>query len=276
MAQPDHYPVRNVDIAEVIEDIRQFFLDPNHWVYRSRGTPSDIAPTSVFHVGQLEVLFEDKHFHFRTNAALLRLRTEGFLVSEDVPYDGGVATLVWRPRVRYTRRLISDHIKLMNEYSSESMNKATGAYAETLTLLGLSRLGLKLLSRNTRSFGGQVWTQSDHNLDFILEGGGRTFGVEVKNTWAYFPTDELVTKLRICEHLRITPLFVARHRHSGQWDAVRDAGGMLYIFKSKLFPPGQEEMTRRIWRQMRLPVTVWNDWPVAFYNTIEPFLGQLS
>ena len=53
----------------------------------------------------------------------------------------------------------------------------------------------------------------------------------------------------------------------------------MFIFKSKVFPPGQDVLTKRIWQEMRLPVAVWNDFRPQFYNTIDKFttgLGVLS
>jgi hypothetical protein len=157
------------NLAKVMEDVRQFFVDPDHWIYRSRGTPSLIGPDAVLHVGQLEVLFEDRHFHFRTNAAVRRLREEGFLREQVVAYDGSSAIIVWRPGLRYTKRLVTRHVSLIKEYSSEALNKATGSYAETLTLLGLRGLHLDLVGRNTREYRGNVWKETDHDLDFIFE-----------------------------------------------------------------------------------------------------------
>jgi len=268
--------VSEADIADVVDDVRDFFLNPNHPIFTSRGTPSSIRPDSVYHVGQLEVLFEDRHFHFRTTRAVRRLREEGFLRGEQVAFDGNRVIVVWRRNLRYTKRSIQDHVRLVREYSSDAINKATGDYAEILTDLGLTKLRFEVVSRNSREYRGQRWDATEHDLDFIAERQGVAFGVEVKNTWPYFPPDELAIKLRLCAHLGLRPLFIARHRHSGQYEAVRNAGGLLYIFKSKVFPPGQEELVRRIWRQMRLPVIVWNEWRPQFYTTIQSFIDRLS
>ncbi len=261
------------EIAPVIDEVREFFLNPEHWIYTSRGTPSDISPNFVYHIGQLEVLFEDRYFHFRTNKAVRRLRNEGFLADREVKIDGTSAILVWRHNVRYMSRLAAEHEQLIQQYSSETMNKATGDYAETLTLLGLSRLHFDLIARNSREYRGVAWDVTEHDLDFILEKDGVGYGVEVKNTWKYFPADELAIKLKMCKHLNLRPLFIARNRHSGQWNTVKAAGGLLYIFKSKVFPPGYEHLTKQLWLRMRLPVANWNDWPGQFYPTMTKFVA---
>ncbi len=263
------------DHADVVADVRDFFKDPRHWIYTSKGSPFEITPDSVYHIAQLWVLFEDSHFHFRTQRAIRDLRSQGFLSEREVKISGTTRSLVvWRSNVRYVERAIKAHVDLMTEYSAPTLTKATGDYAETLVLLGLSRLQLSLISRNSNSYKGKTWTETEHDLDFIMEKDGSGFGVEVKNTWDYIPTDELDVKLRLCEYLGLRPLFVVRHRHSGQWDLVRKKGGMLYIFKSKIFPPGYNQLTQSIWQQMRLPVAAWNDWPRQFYPTLEKFIEK--
>jgi hypothetical protein len=55
---------------------------------------------------------------------------------------------------------------------------------------------------------------------------------------------------------------------------MQEAGGLLYIFKTKIFPPGQEPLVDRIWQQMRLPIDIWTDWHGQFYKTIAAFLNR--
>jgi len=261
-------------LQEVIEDIREFFLNSQHWVYRSPGTLSQVSPDSVYHVTQIEVLFEDRHFHDRTYRALQQLLKDGFLRSRAVTVWDTSTILLWRSNVRYVERAIKSHLELMSRYSSQQMNKATGDYAELLTLMGLSRLHLDLVSRNSNSYRGKVWTASGHDLDFVMERDGLAYGIEVKNTYNYFPDHELEIKLKMCEYLELVPLFVVRHRHAKQWTLTRQHRGLLDVFKSKILPPGQSVLAQEIWQQMRLPVTVWSDWPGQFYPAIAKFLQE--
>ena len=231
-----------------------------------------IRPDSVYHVTQLEVLFEDTHFHFRTRRVVQILRASGFLSEREVSFHGTTATIVWRSNVRYVERAIAAHSRLMSEYSSETMNKATGDYAEILVPLGLARLHLDVIDRNARSYRNKIWTETGHDLDFIVEKDDVGYGVEVKNTWIYIPFDELNVKLKMCKFLGIRPLFIVRHRHEGQWRLVQQEQGMLYIFKSKIFPPGHIDLTRSIWEEMRLPVIIWNDLRPNFYTVVGNFI----
>ena len=137
-------------------DVREFFTYPNHWIYQSKGTPSNVHPDSVYHVSQLEVLFEDKYFHWHTSAAVRDLRASGFLSARSVPIHRTQAIVVWRKRNnRYVQRKIRSHTRIIGEYSADTLNKATGDYAETLVLLGLRGLHLELAGKSANSYKGE-------------------------------------------------------------------------------------------------------------------------
>jgi len=265
----------SVSLASVVQDLKRFFTDPAHEVYISGGTPSNVTPSSIYHIMQLEVLFEDKYFHWLTNLAITEMRQTGFLSSIEVDIGSGAkSTLVWRSNVRYVRRQIETHKSLLAEYSSPLISAATGQYAELLTDLGLAKLGLAVVARNGNSYSGNTWTTTGHDLDFVAERDGVAYGVEVKNTFAYIPDDELQTKLAMCQALGLRPLFIVRSRHSRQWEIARRAGGMLFTFKSKVFPPGMQPLVDRIWNEMRLPVIVWSDWRPQFYSTLQNWIAE--
>ena len=88
------------------------------------------------------------------------------------------------------------------------------------------------------------------------------------------PNDELYVKLALCHHLGLIPLFVARQRHAGQWMEMNDHGGLLFVFKTKVLPPGQEQLAKEMWEQARLPVAVWHDWAGRFYPVVGDFIAQ--
>ncbi|MBI5253630.1 MAG: hypothetical protein HY930_04440 [Euryarchaeota archaeon] len=49
---------------DIKKDIKSFFSKPDHWVYRY-GNPTPMCnPNSPYHRKQIEVLFEDKYFHW--------------------------------------------------------------------------------------------------------------------------------------------------------------------------------------------------------------------
>jgi len=248
------------------------FNDGDHWVYRSRGTPSEIDPDSVYHIRQLQVLFESCYLHTLSYDAIRKLM-DRVLSWEEFETETGRIILVWKKSRRYVRRDIAAHLRLAEEYSLPSISKATGQHAEMLTLLGLSRLHLTLVDKNSGTYKGRTWTDTGHDLDFIMEKNDRAYGVEVKNTFDYMPRDEFRAKLEMCSFLGLRPLFVVRVRHPDQWELARSVGGLVYMFGTKIFPPGQESFVERIWRHMRLPVAVWTDWEhTPFYKRVGDFL----
>ena len=105
-----------------------------------------------------------------------------------------------------------------------------------------------------------------------MAGADKAYGIEVKNTYEYMPLDEFKTKLKMCEFLGLTPLFIVRVRHPNQWKLAAAAGGFVFQFKTKIFPPGQQDLVSRIWLQMKLPVDIWRDWKSSFYRTLHDFL----
>jgi hypothetical protein len=271
--EPGEFVPEDAGLPARVEDIRSFFKDPRHWVYTSKGTPSDIRPTSIYHITQLQVLFEDRYFHTLTYRALQRLIDEGFLRFRHVTDGPRSLIVVWRHNLRYVERPIQGHLKLTADYSHEVVSKATGRYAETLVSFGLRTLGLRVITRNSRQFRDRVWTSTQHDLDFVLEGPTGPVGVEVKNTFDYMAMNEFNIKLDMCQHLGLTPLFIVRSRDNIRWQTSRERGGLMYMFKSKVFPPGYEELVGRIWREMRLPVAIWDDWRPQFYTSIADFLA---
>lgn len=259
-----------------LANLRSFFQDPEHLIYKSGRTPSQVSPTSIFHVGQVEVLLEDQQFHWLTNDALQTLRSEGTLRERVVKLNGSQLTLVWARSLRYPERAIGRHLATVSTYSASTVTKASGDYAEVLVQAGLGSLGLRTAARESRTYGDRTWVSTGHDLDFIMEGSGAAFGVEVKNTFSYLPDDELAIKLDMCDFLGLRPLFIVRVRHAKQWELVRARGGMIYQFKTKVFPPGQEAMAESIWNELKLPVAVWKDWPPAFGNVLGPFVSSLT
>ncbi|MCH8814159.1 MAG: hypothetical protein IH957_03545 [Chloroflexi bacterium] len=209
-----------------------------------------------------------------TYRAIQRLIDEDFLSSRREKSGSITFVLVWRRNVRYVERPIKAHLDLATEYAEETVSKAVGRYAETLVSFGLRALGLQIHSRNTNKYNGKAWSKSQHDLDFIVEGPNAAYGVEVKNTFDYMPMNEFSIKLDMCNELGLIPLFIVRSRDSIQWRDTRERHGLIYMFKSKIFPPGYDDLVSRMWQDMRLPVTIWDDWRPSFYDTLSSFLQR--
>jgi len=246
---------------EIEKDIRMFFQDPNHWVYQY-GTPSECGPTSPYYKRQVEVLFEDQYFHWVTHRIINKLIRENFLKEIKMKLPSGVEIkFVVRSDVRYYKREIKRRIKLIEWYSSPKITGVLGKWGEHLAEFMFLRLKFNIVDRNTNKFKGKVWTQTNHDLDFIVEKDGIYYGVEVKNILPYMERDEFNIKLEMCRFLGLVPLWILRNAPKDQFDKIRKNGGFILKFKSQVYPIGFEDKVREIWNLMRLPVTVWERFP---------------
>lgn len=104
---------------------------------------------------------------------------------------------------------------------------------------------------------GEKWKKSNKDLDFIIEKDGCNYGMEVKNTFDYMPHDEFVEKLDMCKFLGILPLFPVRFASPQQHEMMKGADGLALVFRTRIFPPGNQKLVTEIWNNFRLPVNVW-------------------
>jgi hypothetical protein len=98
--------------------------------------------------------------------------------------------------------------------------------------------------------------------------------VEVKNTLPIIEREELDIKLEICEYLGITPLFAVR------WikpyiEHIRNKGGFSWVFKTQIYPPGFEQLTRTLYNRLELPVTVRTDLPEKTINIFHQWVQSM-
>jgi hypothetical protein len=252
---------------DVKEDVRSFFTDPNHWAYQY-GTPTlGCNPNSPYHRKQIEVIFENKYFHWYTNRAIDELIKERFLRSE----KRDIAHFVHRSDIRYIKREINRRIKIITRYTDPTITKAVGDYAEMLFSFVFRLNGFKIVGENTNEYRGLKWRKTEHDLDFIVEKDSIVYGVEIKNTLPYMEKDEFGIKLEMCRFLGLVPLWILRNAPAVQFEQMKPDNGFILKFKAHIYPPGQEPLVRDIWENMRLPVSVWKEVPE---NIVNLFLRQ--
>jgi len=212
-------------------------------------------PRRVFFSRQLEVWLEDRWFHWITNRALRALADDGVVRTETRELKtGGSIHLVWPSSYRYHRREAKRLVDLVEEYADPNIGAALGLHAELLILEGFAKKQFITQGRNTRTFAGKSWTESDHELDFIFERDGVSYGVEVKNTLGYMPHDELVTKIEMCKALGLKPVFAVRMLPKSWIQEVVAAGGFVLILKWQLYPVAHKHLARRVREELGLPV----------------------
>lgn len=241
--------------GKAVDELRLFF-EANRQVFSSR---------------QIEVMFENRYFHWITHRALKALADEGTvrLEQESLSY-GAPINFVWHRSNRYNRREVKEIKRLVERYSHQEFTAALGNTGELLVSDGFSRFGFLQRGRETRSFGDRRWTKTEHNLDFLFERDGRVYGVEVKNTLPYIDDKEFKVKLDICNHLQVVPLFVARAMPRIWIQEVARRGGFTLVLRHQLYPLSHKSFADEVRTRLGLPV----DAPRALYDgTMQRFVS---
>lgn len=252
---------REYSDEEVKRDVESFFLDDNHWAYKY-GTPTPLCnPLAPYHRKQIEIIFESKYQHWVTDRAVTSLIQEGFLREQPFQLPTIGLNFVCRHDRKNIARATKERAEIVRAYSAPNISKGTGDQAEFWCLHLFRSNSFNIVGRKTKVYQGIMWTKTLHDLDFIVEKDGIVYGVEVKNWFPYVDDDLYDIKLEICAHLGIRPLFFFRMSSYQQIDKAKNQDGRVLIFKSKIFPPGNEKLVRNIWNKMRLPVSIWQDVP---------------
>ena len=224
----------------------------------------------VFFSRQIEVRYEKDWFHWITNRALRELITRGVIQDERRRISGNRSVhLMWHRSNRYYKRGADRLARLVEKYSDPNIAVALGLQGEMMVLEGFARRQFLTVGRNTNEFRSVKWKHTEHNLDFIFEKDGISYGVEVKNTLGYMPHDELEMKIEMCETLGLTPVFVVRMLPKSWIKEITDARGFALILKYQLYPWAHRELARTIRDELGLPV----DTPKALEDgTIDRFM----
>jgi hypothetical protein len=250
----EEHPADPVE-EQAVEALRTFFDRNRERVFTSR---------------QVEVEFEGRYFHWITHRALKVLAEARSIVLEQRTLSyGAPINLVWHRGNRYTRRQINEVLALVEQYSHPDFTAALGNTGELLVSDGFARFGFVQRGRNTREFRGRRWTESEHNLDFIVERDGRAYGIEVKNTLPYINDREFRVKLKLCAYLGVRPLFVVRAMPAIWTQEVVRHGGFVLQLRYHLYPLSHKPLADQVRTILGLPA----DAPRALYDgTMQRFV----
>lgn len=207
----------------------------------------------VFYLQQLKVKHEKKFFHWIMGHAIDELLDEGVLRSEVIAFEGEKKVkFVFNRGHRYYRRQMKESAALIQRYSA--LGRACGMQAENLIVNGLGFHGFSLIDRNVKEYQDHKWEETEHNLDFIIEKDGVPYGCEVKNKLSYIKREELEIKIKMCDFLRVKPVFFMRWApQSYNWQIIQN-GGYAGIFEMQIYPFGHEALAREISEVLGLPV----------------------
>ena len=258
-------------LDSVKQDVISFFTNDGHWAYQYGSKATACDKDSVFYKKQTQILFEEAYPHDVTGKAVNELIEDKFLKAETRAFGKNMhAIFVYRHNVRYTAMAIKIRIKILERFSDDEVNDGVGKYAEILFGHMFERNQFKIIGRNTNTFRSKAWSESDKNLDFIIEKDGISYGVEIKNRFDYMEQDEFEEKLEMCQFLGLLPLFPLRCPSEQQYAQMKDCGGLALKFKTRIFPPGFQGLVTDIWNNFRLPVNIWEEIlppvEVVFFN----------
>lgn len=246
------------------------------------------APVKTpYYQHQLQILYEGRFFWWVVKDALEELVGEGYLTVFDRERVPDLADLSHVQTLKFyanadavktvrDETVMKTHVlrtaKMLDRYSGDENNRVLGKQLESLVENQLKMLRFEILDKHTNSYGGKKWRQTNHNLDLIARRNGLVIGVEVKNTLRIMSADEIDTKIDICHHLGIVPVFAVR------WikpyiECIRRQGGFSWVFKTQILPFGQEQMVNDMFKrlsasgkkdrgyELKFPITVRNDLP---------------
>jgi hypothetical protein len=190
----------------------------------------------VFYGRQLEVKLEREFFHWITKKALNELVQEGSVAfcKESAGYLK--AHFYWSRRHRYPRRQIRKTLALIAEFSDPNFTRALGHHAELLVDAGFARIGFRIRQSKVRAIESLVWTETDHDLDRLIERDGIGYGVEIKNQLGYIDQTEFETKLAMCKYFGVRPMFIARMMPKSYINRVWKAGRFTLIMENQHYP----------------------------------------
>jgi len=209
----------------------------------------------VFFSRQIEVQNEGDYFHWITNRAIHDLEGEGSIRSEWRPLRTGTSLkLIWHKAYRFYKRSANQLVSLVEEYSDPNIGGSLGLHGETMVLEGFARTRFRMMGRDANEYEGKKWRETNHNLDFLFERDGVTYGIEVKNTLGYMEREEFLIKTRLSLSLGVYPVFVCRMLPKSWIFELMQAGGFALILKYQLYPWTHRDLARRVREELNLPV----------------------
>jgi len=231
---------------------------------------------NVYYGRQLEIWMEKVFFHWITKRALNELVEEKRIGFSAEQLEHHRAHFYFPRKHRYPRRQIAEVIGLIKEFSHPVFTRAVGHHGEMLIESAFARTGFRVLDQKVRVLGGRAWTETNHDLDFVVERDGVRYGVEVKNQLGYIDQTEFEVKLRMTEFFGIRPFFAARMMPQNYIYDVHRNGGYSLIAQNQNYPLLAEAFARRVRERLDLPVAVIQRLPDTALVRFEKWHGANS
>jgi len=214
---------RDPKVDQAIDRLRRFF---------------DASPQRVFYSTQIETSFEREFFHWIVGKALLELGNSREITRIPVNVANQKINFYANRKHRYLRRELKTMCELLSRIFDPEFAYAIGRHGELMFDAALGRFGFRAEAKDTTSWNGRTWRETNHNLDRIITRDGIAYGVEIKNTQNYISRYELLTKLSLCRHLGLIPLFIMRFAPKSYMYEIYKNGGFGLLFEEQIYPWG--------------------------------------
>lgn len=229
----------------------------------------------VFYIRQLQVKLEKKYFHWITNNAIIGLLKLGYLKDFRIPKEKGTSTRFFIHRAnRYARRTINRMEKIIEEYSQDHITRSCGHRAEDLFFKALAMRGFMHKATKVKEYEGRRWEKTGHDLDFVFEKDGISYGCEIKNTLGYIDKEELEVKLEMCAFFGIKPLFIMRYSPKTYNRMIYEQGGFALIFETQIYELSQAKLVQTLKEVLGLPVVCSKAIPDGIIDRFEKWHNQ--
>jgi len=259
---------------------------------------------------QLTVLYETDYFPWVIKNALTILEEENFIKRikhtktikrkehtnkpkqqqkpEELTYIFYVHKQVYSTDPSGIQKKIDKITNIATKFIHPDITYKLGKHLEDLVKNELRAQQFEIKGRNTNEYNGRKWETTNHDLDIIAshKKSNFTVGVEVKNRLSLMDKKEVDTKIQICKHLKITPLFAVRWIKPYMYE-IKNQGGYSWMFKSQIYPVGYDSLVKNIYQKLsvlnkknskkqilQFPVITRSDLPEKSINIITKWVEE--
>ncbi|MCE2507335.1 MAG: hypothetical protein J4F36_12890 [Nitrosopumilaceae archaeon] len=259
-------------MREIETKILTIFHDSSH---RPKITPR--------HEGAIAVMLENYYTSSQIQNSLNKLEKTGKLFSVKYPITKGIAKFYFlvdfKDEAFQTKieKKVKSYALWIEKYSSKTVTDVLGNHLHELVKKELELQNFEILvSKDAREFNGNYWTESKHSLDIIARHipTNLIVGVEVKNRLYLTSIKEIKTKICMCNHFGILPIFAGRWMEPHR-KFIESNNGFLWQFKHQIYPSEYTNFVDIIKKRFKFPVIASNKLPYFAKKEFTEFITKI-
>ncbi len=258
-----------------IEAVMSLFVDRYN---RPRKTP--------LHTSLIQRKLEDKYHPWIVTDILQKLIKENVLQTKPkkTTYAGEVHFYYSSKLIPtfYSEKEIKGKLKRLSKqidrYSHPKNTDLLGRHLHALVRKELQMHNFLIHSEgNVNSYDGKTWDETGEYLDIIAEHKQKklTLGLEIKNTLDPIEKDEVLSKIKMCNYLNITPVFACRWLEPYRREML-ERGAFPWQFKIQMYPIGQDRFVEEMQKRFGFPISVMTELPIGSVRELENWLFNIN